>query len=183
MTYAKGPALDLYAKLQLRGIAAGLGAPEYLLTGDLSNANYSSLRAGLLEFRRRVEAVQFQIIVPQVLSPLWHRFVTSAVLAGELDAPDFEASAADYFACEWIPPAQEWIDPEKDAKATGEMISAGLSPSARPAMILPRCMGEWRKLWRAGRWALPPAMAENAIRKLERRTKTPNRAPNYPWRV
>jgi lambda family phage portal protein len=120
-----------YAKLQLRGIAAGLSVPEYLLTGDLSNANYSSLRAGLLEFRRRVEAVQFQIIVPQVLRPLWHRFVTSAVLAGELDAPDFEASAADYFACEFIPPAQEWVDPLKDAKATAEMISAGLTSRRR----------------------------------------------------
>jgi lambda family phage portal protein len=120
-----------FAKLQLRGIAAGLGVPEYLLTGDLSNANYSSLRAGLLEFRRRVEAVQFQTIVPQILRPIWQRFVTTAVLAGEIDAPDFEASADDWFACEWIPPAQEWIDPEKDAKATAEMISAGLTSRRR----------------------------------------------------
>lgn len=48
-----------FAKLQVRGISAGLGVPEYLLTGDLTDANYSSLRAGLLEFRRCVEAVQF----------------------------------------------------------------------------------------------------------------------------
>lgn len=120
-----------YAKLQLRGIAAGLGVPEYLLTGDLSNANYSSLRAGLLEFRRRVEAIQFQTIVPQLLRPIWHRFVTTAVLTGDIDAPDFEANADDYFACEWIPPAQEWIDPEKDAKATSEMISSGLTSRRR----------------------------------------------------
>lgn len=120
-----------FAKLQLRGIAAGLGVPEYLLTGDLTGANYSSLRAGLLEFRRRVEAVQFQIIVPQALRPIWQRFVTTAVLAAELDAADFESSADDWFACEWIPPAQEWIDPEKDARATSEMISAGLTSRRR----------------------------------------------------
>lgn len=120
-----------FAKLQLRGIAAGLGVPEYLLTGDLTGANYSSLRAGLLEFRRRVEAVQFQTIVPQVLAPLWQRFITTAVLTGEIYAPDFEGSADDWFACEWIPPAQEWIDPEKDAKATAEMISAGLTSRRR----------------------------------------------------
>lgn len=120
-----------FAKLQLRGIAAGLGVPEYLLTGDLTGANYSSLRAGLLEFRRRVEAVQFQTIIPQALRPIWQRFITTAVLAGDLEAADFESNAGDWFACEWIPPAQEWIDPEKDAKATAEMISAGLTSRRR----------------------------------------------------
>src|SRR5262249_25454059 len=39
-----------FLQLQLRSIAAGLGVPEYLLTGDLSQANYSSLRAALVEF-------------------------------------------------------------------------------------------------------------------------------------
>lgn len=120
-----------FAKLQLRGIAAGLGVPEYMLTGDLTGANYSSLRAGLLEFRRRVDAVQFQIVVPQALRPIWQRFITTAVLTGELDAPDFESNADDWFACEWIPPAQEWIDPAKDAQATAEMISAGLTSRRR----------------------------------------------------
>ena len=120
-----------FAKLQLRGIAAGLGVPEYLLTGDLTGANYSSLRAGLLEFRRRVEAIQFHAIVPQILRPIWQRFVTTAVLARDLEAADFEASAADYLACEWIPPAQEWIDPAKDAEATATMIASGLTSRRR----------------------------------------------------
>ncbi len=120
-----------FAKLQLRGIAAGLGVPEYLLTGDLTGANYSSLRAGLLEFRRRVEAIQFQVIVPQLLRPVWQRFVTTAVLAGEIDAPDFESNADQWFACEWIMPAQEWIDPAKDAEATATMIATGLTSRRR----------------------------------------------------
>jgi lambda family phage portal protein len=120
-----------FAKLQLRGIAAGLGIPEYLLTGDLTGANYSSLRAGLIEFRSRVEAIQFHTLVPQLLRPIWSRFVTTAVLSGNLEAADFEANAADYFACEWIMPAQTWIDPEKDAKATAAMIDAGLTSRRR----------------------------------------------------
>lgn len=120
-----------FAKLQLRGIAAGLGVPEYLLTGDLTGANYSSLRAGLLEFRRRVETIQFHTIIPQVLRPIWQRFVTTAVLTRDLDAPDFEANADEYFACEWIPPAQEWIDPTKDAEATATMIASGLTSRRR----------------------------------------------------
>lgn len=120
-----------FAKLQLRGIAAGLGIPEYLLTGDLTGANYSSLRAGLIEFRSRVEAIQFHTLVPQLLRPVWQRFVTTAVLAGDIEAADFEANADDYFACEWIMPAQTWIDPEKDAKATAAMIDAGLTSRRR----------------------------------------------------
>jgi lambda family phage portal protein len=39
-----------FAKTQLRAIAACLGVPSYLVDGNLSQANYSSLRAGLVEF-------------------------------------------------------------------------------------------------------------------------------------
>jgi lambda family phage portal protein len=120
-----------FLKHQLRRIAAGLGVPEYLLSGDLSNANYSSLRAALVEFRSRVEQWQFSMLVPQFLRPVWERFVTLAVLSGELDAPDFEASMAAYFAVEWIPPAMPWVDPAKDAEATATMIAAGLTSRRR----------------------------------------------------
>lgn len=116
-----------FAKLQLRGIAAGLGVPEYMLTGDLSGANYSSLRAGLIEFRRRVEAVQFHTLIPQLLRPIWNRFVTVQMLTGQLDAADLDAAKA----CEWIPPAEQWVDPEKDVNATTKMIAAGLTSRRR----------------------------------------------------
>jgi capsid protein len=38
---------------QLRAIAMGMGITYEQLTGDLTNVNYSSIRAGLIEFRRR----------------------------------------------------------------------------------------------------------------------------------
>jgi lambda family phage portal protein len=115
-----------FAKLSLRSIAAGYGVPEHLMTADVSNANYSSLRAALVDFRRRIEVVQFHILIPQLLRPVWERFVTLAVLSGELDLPDFETNADAYFDVEWIPPVQEWVDPQKDAEATAAMIRAGL---------------------------------------------------------
>ena len=115
-----------FAKMQLRSVASGLGVPEHLMTGDLSGANYSSLRAGLVDFRRRIEVIQFHVLVPQMLRPIWERFVTLAALSGSLDAPSFEATSEDYFACEWIPPAQDWVDPAKDADATATMIASGL---------------------------------------------------------
>ena len=115
-----------FLRLQLRAVAAGLGVPSHLLTGDLTQANYSSLRAGLVEFRSRVEAVQFGIVVHQLCRPIWERFVTMAVLTGAIEAPDFETRIEDYLAAEWYPPAQAWVDPQKDAEAEAIAIATGL---------------------------------------------------------
>ena len=54
-------------RLQLHAIAAGVGLTYELLTGDLSQVNYSSIRAGLIEFRRRMEALQWQLLRPRPL--------------------------------------------------------------------------------------------------------------------
>lgn len=105
-----------------RTIAAGLDVPEHLLTGDLRQANYSSLRAGLVAFRQKIEAYQFQCLVPQMLDPVWRRVMAEAVLSGRIDADLNE----DLFAVEWIPPAQPWVDPLKDANATLALLKGGL---------------------------------------------------------
>jgi capsid protein len=57
-------------RVQLHAIAAGVGLTYELLTGDLSQVNYSSIRAGLLEFRRRMEALQWQLLVPGLCRPV-----------------------------------------------------------------------------------------------------------------
>lgn len=44
-------------------ISAGSRVPYELLTGDLSQVNYSSIRAGLVEFRRMIDAVQWQLFI------------------------------------------------------------------------------------------------------------------------
>lgn len=105
-----------------RTIAAGLDVPEHLLTGDLRQANYSSLRAGLVAFRQKIEAYQFQCLVPQMLDPVWRRVMAEAVLSGRIGADLSE----DLFAVEWIPPAQPWVDPLKDANATLALLKGGL---------------------------------------------------------
>jgi lambda family phage portal protein len=123
-----GQAADLgpFIRLNLRQLAAGLGMPTHLLDGDLSDANYSSLRAGLLPFRQRVEAVQYHVLVPQLMAPIWRHFVQWAVLTGELDAPDYESSPRDY-RCEWLMPKSLQVDPLRDVQATVAEIDAGLT--------------------------------------------------------
>lgn len=108
-----------FLRHQLRTMAAGLGLPDHLLSGNLSEANYSSLRAGLLPFRQRVEQVQRTTLVPQFLRPVWRRWLASEIAAGRLDAsPDTRA--------EWIMPAHYQVDPQKDLEATRTALEMGL---------------------------------------------------------
>ncbi|WP_155905027.1 phage portal protein [Methylopila sp. M107] len=102
-----------FIKHSLRGLAAGLGLPSHMLDGDLSGANYSSLRAGLIPFRARVEQVQFSVLVPQLLRPVWARVQLLS------DVPEA--------AAEWLPPAWQQVDPAKALEADVAEIGAGLA--------------------------------------------------------
>jgi len=120
---------DAYApfvKNHLRAVAAGLGLPYELVSGDLEGVTYSSIRAGLIEFRRRVEQLQHSVVVHQLCRPVWERFVRLAVLSGQLPARDFDRDPAPYLACEWLPPKFDYVDPKKDVEAEILAIDAGL---------------------------------------------------------
>lgn len=160
-TPAQTQEVAAFLRLNLQQLAAGLGLPEHLLSGDLTGANYSSLRAGLLPFRQRVEQIQYGILVPQLLRPIWRRVVTWAVLSGDLDAPGYEANPRDYLACEWLPPAFQQVDPMKAVQADVAEMEAGLTSR--------------RKLVAARGWALEDLDAEIAADTLK-----PKEAPNAP---
>ena len=120
---------DAYApfvKNHLRAVASGMGLPYELVSGDLEGVTYSSIRAGLIEFRRRVEQLQHNIVVHQFCRPVWERFVRLAVLSGNLPAHDFDRNAAHYLGCEWLPPKFDYVDPKKDVEAEILAIDAGL---------------------------------------------------------
>lgn len=120
-----------FTKNHLRAIAAGLGCTYFQVSGDLKDANYSSLRGGLVEFRRSVEQLQHLVIVPQLCAPVWQRFVTLAVMSGAIDAPGFFQDPEPYLSAEWLPPAWDWVDPLKDIQAEIESINAGLKSRAQ----------------------------------------------------
>lgn len=107
-----------YDEAELRAVAAGLRLPYEVLTGDLSQINFSSMRAGLIEFRRLVTAIQWMFIIPMVCAPWWRWFCAAAYLAGEIDSPDIPV--------EWSPPKFEWVDPYKDILADVLAIRAGI---------------------------------------------------------
>jgi lambda family phage portal protein len=88
-------------------VAAGLGVPAFMVSGNVSRANYSSLRAALITFKASLEALQFNVIVPTVLAPIWRRWsVTRGGTVGE------QAADAD-----WRFPALPEADPLKALQA------------------------------------------------------------------
>lgn len=120
---------DAYApfvKNHLRAVASGMGLPYELVSGDLEGVTYSSIRAGLIEFRRRVEQLQHNVVVHLFCRPIWQRFVRLAVLSGDLPARDFDRDPAAYLGCEWLPPKFDYVDPKKDVEAEILAIDAGL---------------------------------------------------------
>ena len=110
-------------------MAVAMGITYEQLTGDLSGVNYSSIRAGLLEFRRRCEAIQHGVIVHQMCRPIWRAWMDAAVLSGALAAPGYAKSrqaARAWQAAKWIPQGWQWVDPEKEFKALQLAIRSGL---------------------------------------------------------
>jgi len=115
-----------FVKTHLQAIAVGLGIPTELISGDLSSFNYSSIRAGLVQFRTRLEHWQHNVFVRRFCRPVYDRWVKASVLSGLIDPRAYARDPAAYHAVEWLPPRQEWVDPAKDLAAETGAIEAGL---------------------------------------------------------
>lgn len=120
----------------LMSMAAGTGHTYDQITGDLRQANYSSLRAGKIEHRRLVEQVQWHDVIPR-LDRIADRFIDRATLAGSLRA------RADGYARDWVPPANEPIDPLKDLEADVAAVRAG---RMSPQEFISQWGRDWKKV-------------------------------------
>lgn len=107
-----------FQRFGLRAIAAGYGIPYELLAQDLSQVNYSSYRAGLVDFRLRIARDQWLIHVPRVCRRIAARF--RAEVQG-MQGTNVGAQAR----FEWTPPRFELIDPLKETEAELEACLAG----------------------------------------------------------
>lgn len=121
-----GGGYEAFQYRTLLSVSASLGLPYHLVTGDVRQANYSSLRAELVEFRRRVEQLQHGVVAHQLCRPVWARWLETAVLSGALEIPDFTRSPARYRPVNWIPPRWDWVDPLKDIQAQVLAMGAGI---------------------------------------------------------
>jgi lambda family phage portal protein len=117
-----GGGYEAFQYRTLLSIAASVGLPYHLVTGDVRQANYSSLRAELVEFRRRVGQLQHGVIAHQLCRPIWRRWLEAATISGALDLDDLNTA----LPVQWIPPRWDWVDPLKDIQAQLLAIEAGL---------------------------------------------------------
>ncbi|MEL0436691.1 phage portal protein [Phycobacter sp. K97] len=117
-----GGGYEAFQYRTLLAVSASLGLPYHLVTGDVRQANYSSLRAELVEFRRRIGQLQHGVIAHQLCRPIWRRWLETAVLSGALDADPVTARPV-----QWIPPRWDWVDPLKDIQAQVLAMEAGLT--------------------------------------------------------
>lgn len=106
-----------YVKSQLKRISAGIGVPYPSLAADLEGVNYSSYRAGNLEHKAMVEAIQEHLVIPLLCDPLWRAFIRYAIAAGLI--PDRA------YPVEWSPPRFEDVDRVKEALADRLEIRSG----------------------------------------------------------
>lgn len=99
---------------ELHAVAVGWGITFEQLTGDLSGVNYTSLRAGLLEFRRRMEMRQANMMIFQGCRPVANRFIDIAIASGAVEISDFMKKPRQYKRVEWRSQGWDWVDPVKD---------------------------------------------------------------------
>lgn len=90
--------------------AAAIGVPYHLMTGDVSQANYSSLRADIVPFYERLDDVTFNVIVPRLCNPAFARRMRVEAL--RLGRPELLQVTA-----EWTPAPRPWVDPLKEMTA------------------------------------------------------------------
>ena len=112
--------LGEWLRSQQHLIASGFRVPYALMTGDLSQTNFSSSRVGLNEFRRMVEQMQWQTVIPMFCERIWGWFVEYAQTANLLP------SDVDIIA-EWAPPRFESVNPLQDAQADLLEVRSGFS--------------------------------------------------------
>lgn len=120
VSFPSPPGVDGYIDYSLvshRAIAAGLGVPYELLTGDLSKVSFISGRLGRLEFKRSVSTWQWLMFIPQFCGAVERWFLDAAEMAGH------DVTGV---SLRWTPPRTEMLDPASEVPAVRDAIRAGL---------------------------------------------------------
>lgn len=119
-----------FTRASLRNIASAMGMTYEQLSMDWGQVNYSSARAALIEVWRGFTARR-EFFATQFCDPIFAAWLEEAIDLGRVKlpagAPPFAEAKAAYTACRWIGPGRGWVDPQKEASAAVQRISAGLS--------------------------------------------------------
>jgi lambda family phage portal protein len=104
--------IDPFTKIILRALAAGLNVSYSSLSGDLSDVNYSSIRAGLLVERDGWRKLQ-RFLIDRLHWPVYRAWREMAVLSGQLPARPI----GDYDRVTWQARGWAWVNPVDEVNA------------------------------------------------------------------
>jgi len=114
-----------FMKQQLMAIAAGIGLPYELLSGDMAGVSDRALRLILNEFRRRIQQIQHNQIIFQFCRPVWNRWLDMAVLNGSVTIPDYGKNPRAYRRVKWIAHGWPYMHPVQDMQAQKMAVRSG----------------------------------------------------------
>ncbi|MQY44495.1 phage portal protein [Rhizobiales bacterium RZME27] len=109
---------DSYKTSMLHTIAVGFHVPHAFLSGRLDKVNYSSSKIGLETYKKIIDDLQWQVIIPMICQPLWDWFCEAAFWAGKIKTRKV--------AVEWSPPRFPSADEAKDVAARVAAVRSGL---------------------------------------------------------
>lgn len=106
-----------HKKIELKEIFAGLDA-QYVVNGnDLEATNYSSFRGGAVDERDAIDEYRWLWLIPQVMDPIYHRFIDHLYAAGEIPEP--------HYGVKWNPPPFDMLDRAAEAEADRAELQIG----------------------------------------------------------
>lgn len=117
-----------FTRSQLQAVSAALGVTYEQLSQDLRGVTYSSIRAGLVEFRRLATMIQHHVVVHQFCRRVARQFMDAAILGGKLAIRDYATNSRAYLRVDWRPPPWDWVDPEKEVNTLMKLTRGGFQP-------------------------------------------------------
>jgi lambda family phage portal protein len=115
-----------FSESVLRHIGAALGVSYETLLRDFSRTNYSSARAAMLMDWKRFLGLR-EWITASYATPAYVLWLEEAINAGDVEAPDFYDNVDAYAGCGWTGAGRGWVDPAKEAAASGLRMQNGIS--------------------------------------------------------
>jgi lambda family phage portal protein len=110
-----------FMRMQNLGVAAGMGTPYELLSGDVKDVSDRTLRVLINEFRRLCEQRQWLLFIPKMCQPVRASWAKYAELSGVL-TPDEAVEARNV---DWAPQGWAYIHPVQDVQAKQLEVEAG----------------------------------------------------------
>ncbi len=107
-----------YVKQGWKEVAAGYGCPYELMTGDMTEVNFSSSRVRTNQFRREIEMEQWGWFVPMLCGPIADWWLSALSLVAQVPA---QKAAIDWTTPKWASP-----NPVQDVASDLSAIKGGL---------------------------------------------------------